>query len=316
MRIVFLDAATLAEDVVFPRPAFPHEWIDYAATPPEKVLERAQGADIIVSNKVRIEAAAIAALPGLKLIAAAATGYDNIDLAAARAAGVAVTNIRGYSADSVPEHVFALILALSRQILPYVADVRAGEWQKSGQFCFHTHSIWDLHGKRLGLIGSGDLGARTAALGRAFGMEIVFAGRKNGEPREGQIAFAELLATSDVISLHCPLNAETQNLIGDAEFAAMAKKPLLINTARGGLVDEAALERALDAGLLRGAGIDVTRPEPPPAESVIMRLAQRNDVIVTPHTAWASRESQSRMGAQLCEVLESFAAGGKLNRLD
>jgi glycerate dehydrogenase len=318
-RIAFLDAATLASAVVLPKPGFRHEWRSYPSTRPDEVFAHAGEAEIVVANKVRFDEATIAGLPKLKLIAIAATGYDMVDLEAARRHGVAVTNIRGYSIHAVPEHVFALILALARKILPYVADVRAGEWQASRQFAFHTHRIIDLHGRRLALFGSGSLGERVADLGRAFGMDVVFAGRKGQAleaPKAGFVAFEEALATADVLSLHCPLNAETQNLIGAAEFASMRKKPLLINTARGGLVDEAALERALDAGLVSGAGIDVTRPEPPPIDSAIMRLARRNDTIVTPHVAWASIEAQQILADQLGAVLSAFVAGERMNRLD
>jgi glycerate dehydrogenase len=315
-QIVFLDAETLAPGVRLPTPAFPHRWINRKHTAPGKLAAHAGDADIIVVNKVRIGARELEVLPKLELIAIAATGYDNVDVRAAREKGVAVTNIRGYSVGAVPEHVFALMLALSRNIFAYAQAVRAGRWQDGGQFCFHDFSIFDLSGKRLGLIGSGSLGARVAELGRAFGMDVVFAGRKSGATREGQTPFAEVLAASDVISLHCPLNAETENLLSDREFALMAKQPLLINTARGGIVDEEALERALDAGLVSGAGIDVTRPEPPAADSAIMRLARRPNVLATPHVGWASLEAQQILADQLGQVLESFVAGGTMNRLD
>jgi glycerate dehydrogenase len=315
-QIVFLDAATLADGILLPKPEFPHEWRNFKATAPAEVVAHAQGADIVVTNKVWVNSKAIAALPKLKLIACAATGYDNVDVAAARKTGIAVTNIRAYAVNAVPEHTFALILALQRQILPYVADVRAGQWQESGQFSFHSHRILDLCGKRLGLFGSGDLGRRVGELGKAFGMEVVFAGRRGEPQKPGYLTFDEVVATSDVLSLHCPLNDQTRNMIGLPEFSAMKKMPMLVNTSRGGLVDEEALERALDAGFVAGAGIDVTRPEPPPADSPIMRLARRPDCIVTPHVAWASREAQQTLADQLGRVLAAFVAGERMNRLD
>jgi len=315
-KIVFLDAQTLAPDVKWPALQFPHVWINHDATAPDEVAAHVGDADIVVVNKVRIGAPELAALPKVKLVALTATGFDNVDVEAAREKGVGVTNIRGYSVSAVPDHVFALILALSRNIFAYAQAVRAGRWQDNGQFCFHDFPISDLAGKRLGLIGSGSLGSRVAEIGRAFGMEVVFAARKGEAAGEGKRGFDELLATSDVISLHCPLNAQTANLLSDREFALMRKQPLLINTARGGIVDEAALERALDAGLVAGAGIDVTRPEPPPADSAIMRLARRPNVLVTPHVGWASLEAQQTLLDQLGRVLESFVAGGRLNRLD
>jgi glycerate dehydrogenase len=316
LNIVFLDAETLAPGVKLSAPDFPHTWVNFPSTTPENLLAHAAEADLIVTNKVKIDAETIGSLPKLKLIAAAATGYDHIDLAAARAKGLGVTNIRAYSVNAVPEHVFALILALARNIFAYTTSVRAGRWQDCGQFAFHDFRIFDLHGKRLGLIGSGSLGGRVAELGRAFGMDVAFAGRKGAAPEAGKLAFDEVLATSDVISLHCPLNAETTNLLAGREFTRMARKPLVINTARGGIVDEDALERALDAGQVSGAGIDVTRPEPPLADSAIMRLARRPNVLVTPHVGWASLEAQQTLADQLKQVLESFVAGERMNRLD
>jgi glycerate dehydrogenase len=315
-KIVFLDAETFAPGVALPKPGFPHQWVDYPATAPDEIAAHAGDADIVIVNKVRIGGRELDVLPKLKLVAVAATGYDNVDVAAAREKGVGVTNIRGYSVGAVPDHVFALILALSRNIFAYSAAVRAGRWQDGGQFCFHDFPIFDLSGKRLGLIGSGSLGSRVAEIGRAFGMDVVFAARKGFGAEGGKLGFDDLLATSDVLSLHCPLNAQTENLLSDREFALMAKKPLLINTARGGIVDEAALERALDAGLVAGAGFDVTRPEPPPADSAIMRLARRPNVLVTPHVGWASFGAQQALANQLKEVLESFVAGARMNRVD
>lgn len=312
--IVFLDAATLAGDVCVRPPAFPHRWIDYPATAPDEVVDRLREADIAIVNKVRIDAAALAALPRLRLIAVAATGTDCIDKAACRAAGVAVVNIRGYAGVTVPEHVFALMLALRRNVTRYRDDVRAGRWQASGQFCFHDHSIRDLAGATLGIIGEGAIGQEVAARARAFGMRVLFAAHK-GRSGLGPLytPWDEVLATSDVITLHCPLTPATEGLLAKAEFERMARQPLVLNTARGPLIVEADLEEALDRGLVSGAGLDVTLPEPPEPDSVLMRLANRPDVIVTPHVAWASLEAQQVLADQLVQLIEAFVAGNPRN---
>lgn len=312
MKVVFLYRATIAPQIKVRRPGFPHEWREYDRTSVDQIVERAQDADIIILNKVNLRAETLAQLPHLKCVAVAATGSDCIDKKAAAAQGVIVTNIRDYARATVPEHVFALILALSRSIVPYRADVLEGEWQRAAQFCFFNNPISDLAGKRLGVVGAGSLGGRVGEIGRAFGMDVVFSRRaQTGAP--DTISFQELIETSDVITLHCPLTDETRGLISDAQFAAMKRKPILINTARGGLVDEAALERALDRGLIRAAGVDVTLPEPPAADGIIMRIAARKNVILTPHTAWASEEAQQTLADQLIENVEAFARGAPRN---
>ncbi len=316
-RIVFLDRATIAPQIVVRRPDFAHEWREYQHTTVDEIAARAGEADIVILNKVPFSAETFARLPHLKLIAVAATGTDVVDKPAAQRAGVAVCNIRGYARAAVPEHVFALILALARSIAPYRDDVIAGEWQKARQFCFFTHRIIDLAGRRLAIFGSGSLGGRVAELGRAFGMDSVFVGRKGArETQPGYVSFEEALAGADVLSLHCPLTPETRGLIDWAAFQQMKKTPILINTARGGIVDEAALERALAAGLVAGAGLDVTTPEPPPAESVIMRLARRPNVLVTPHVAWASDEAQQILADQLIDNIEAFVRGAPVNLVE
>lgn len=315
-RIVFLDRATLAPEITLRRPAFAHGWTEHAQTGADQVVARARAATILILNKVQLTREAIAHLPHLKLVAVAATGTDCVDKAACAEAGIAVSNVRGYAGATVPEHTFALILALARSLVPYRADVLAGEWQKAGQFCFFTHPIGDLAGRRLGIFGSGDLGGRVAALGRAFGMDVVFADRKGAaETRPGYTPFETVIETADVLTLHCPLTPETRGLIAAPEFARMRRAPLIINTARGGLVDEEDLERALASGQVSGAGFDVTLPEPPPLDSPLMRMAKRPNVIVTPHTAWASREAQQALADQLIANIEAFAAGRPVHLL-
>lgn len=314
LKIVFLDRDTLSPETRFRPPAFAHSLVMHQNTRPDEVAARIAEADIVISNKVSIRAEAINGAKQLKLIAIAATGTDPVDLAACRAAGVTVCNVRDYAANTVPEHVFALILSLRRSIVAYRQSVIDGRWQQSGRFCFFDHPIADLAGSTLGIFGSGSLGSAVARLGEAFGMRVLRAGRKGAaEAGEGRTPFAEVLAKSDVISLNCPLNAETRGLIGRPEFALMQRRPILINASRGGLVDEEALVEALDAGQIAGAGFDVTLPEPPPADSPLMRIASRPNVVVTPHVAWASREAIQALADQLVENIELFVAGKPRN---
>lgn len=313
-RIVFLDRATIAPQITLRRPNFPHTLVEHQHTRPEEVVERLAGASIVIDNKVPLTAEVLAKLPDLKLIAMAATGTDCVDKAFAQGHGIAVANIRGYAFNTVPEHTFALMLALRRNVVPYRDDVLAGEWQKSGQFCFFNHPIHDLGGTRLGIIGEGVLGQRVADIAKAFGMTPIFAAHK-GKTGLGPLytPWDEVLETSDVITLHSPLTADTRGMIAMPEFRKMARKPLLINTARGGLVVEEDLEAALDQGLISGAGIDVTLPEPPAADGALMRIAKRPNVIVTPHVAWASDEAQQTLADQLIDNIDNFVAGRPTN---
>jgi len=309
-RIVFLDRATIAPQIHVRPPSFAHELIEHAETRADQVVERLAGASIAILNKVPISAAALEQLPALKLIAIAATGTDCVDKTACTARGVAVSNIRGYAINTVPEHTFALILALRRNIVAYRESVLAGRWQESGQFCFFDHPIRDLRGSRLGIIGEGVLGQHVADLARAFGMVPMFAAHK-GKSGLGPLytPWQEVLETSDVITLHSPLTAETRGMIAMPEFEAMKRRPLIVNTARGGLVDEAALVRALDAGLIAGAGFDVVDGEPPKPDNPLMRAAARPNVILTPHVAWASDNAMQFLADQLIDNIDAFTAG-------
>ena len=313
-KIVFLDRDTLAPQIRVRSPGFAHDYVEHARTAPAELVERLNGATIAITNKVPLPGEVLEQLHLLRMVAVAATGTDQVDKAACQRLGIAVANIRGYSVNSVPEHTFALLLALRRNLVAYRDDVLAGEWQKSGQFCFFNHPIRDLNGARLGIIGEGDLGQRVAGIARAFGMQPLFAARK-GKADWGRLytPWEEVLASSDIITLHCPLTPATRGMIGLAEFRAMQRKPLLINTARGGLVDEHALVQALDEGLISGAGFDVADGEPPTADSPMMQIAGRPNVILTPHVAWASDESQQTLADQLIDNIENFVAGKPSN---
>jgi glycerate dehydrogenase len=247
------------------------------------------------------------------MIALAATGSDNIDLDAARERQIVVSNIRDYAVRSVPEHVFALIFALRRNICAYRQSVKEGRWQEAQQFCYFDYPIRDLAGSTLGLIGSGSLGQAVASMGRALGMKVIFAQRRGQtivSNADDRLPFEQVLEQADILSLHCPLTAETQNMLGMAEFERMApRRPLLINTARGGLIDNQALEHALRQGWLGGAGIDVCTPEPPPADHILMRLLDVPNYILTPHIGWASQEAMQALANQLIENIAAFHRG-------
>lgn len=312
-RIVFLDRETLSDSVALPQVPFKHELQVYGRTAPDQVAERIADAEIVISNKVALRREHLQAAPNLKMIALAATGSDNIDLDAARERQIVVSNIRDYAVRSVPEHVFALIFALRRNICAYRQSVKEGRWQEAQQFCYFDYPIRDLAGSTLGLIGSGSLGQAVATMGRALGMKVIFAQRRGQtvvSNADDRLPFEQVLVQADILSLHCPLTAETQNMLGMTEFERMApRRPLLINTARGGLIDNQALEHALRQGWLGGAGIDVCTPEPPPADHILMRLLDLPNYILTPHIGWASQEAMQALANQLIENIAAFHRG-------
>lgn len=314
MNIVFLDRDTVSPQTNLRAPVFAHQLTVHGRTGPGEVAGRIADADIVIVNKVRLTADALKQAPRLKLIAVAATGTDNVDLKACSAQGIAVSNIRNYAIHTVPEHTFALIFALRRSICAYRESVNAGRWQDAGQFCYFDHPIRDMAGSTLGVIGDGVLGQAVAEVGKALGMRVLFSGFKD-RPAMGTLytPFEDVLARSDIITLHCPLLDETRGMIGAAEFAQMKRKPLLINTARGGLVDEEAVGPALEAGQISGAGFDVVSVEPPPPDHPFMKLNQRADFILTPHVAWASDEAIQGLADQLIHNIESFVKGQPRN---
>lgn len=314
MNIVFLDRDTFARDVRF-APLADFRWRDWPATRPEEVTTRATDAEVVLTNKVRITAEHMAALPRLRLIAATATGVDNIDIEAARRHGIAVANVRGYAVNTVPEHVFALMLALRRSLPAYRDDLRAGRWSGSNVFCLLTQPIRDLAGSTLGVVGGGSLGQAVARLGTAFGMRVLFAEHRGVTAvRPGRASFEQVLAESDVLTLHLPLTPETHHLVGAPELARMKRDAILINTARGALVDPRALVAALKSGRLAGAGIDVLDTEPPPADHPLL-AAELPNLIVTPHVAWASLEAQQRLADEVMANVAAFARGESRNRV-
>jgi glycerate dehydrogenase len=310
-HIVFLDRATLGANVRAPR--FEHAWEEYATTEADSVEPRLRAATIAITNKVPLRKEVLEKLPQLELVAMAATGYDVVDVAHCKAAGIRVVNIRDYAINTVPEHTFALILALRRNLLNYRYDVERGRWQNSRQFCFFDHPIGDLAGATLGVIGEGSIGRATAAIGLAFGMRVLFA--DHAPPKAADVEFTpfeRVLGEADVLTLHCPLTRDTHHLIGLDELRRMKRSALLINAARGGLVDERALVQALSEGWIAGAGFDVLATEPPSADDPLLALRMPN-FILTPHIAWASHGAMQRLADQLIDNIEAYVSGAPVN---
>ncbi|WP_432719816.1 D-2-hydroxyacid dehydrogenase [Jeongeupia wiesaeckerbachi] len=310
-EIVFLDRETVPAPVR--RPDAPHRWVEYAQSSTEEARERLRTATVAISNKVPLTADVIDAAPELKLIAVAATGYNIVDLAACRDRGIVVSNIRDYATAGVPEHALMLMLALKRQLLSYRRDLADGAWQRAPGFCHFGAPLHDLAGGTLTIIGSGALGQALGKLARALGMQVIFAEKKEAiSLRPGYVPFDQAIAQADVISLHCPLNERTRNMIAARELALMKPDAVLINTARGGLIDEAALLEALQAGRIGGAGLDVLIEEPPRNGNPLLDVDLPN-LIITPHIAWAGAETMQRLADQLIDNVDAFLRGEPRN---
>ncbi|WP_043306920.1 2-hydroxyacid dehydrogenase [Pseudomonas sp. ML96] len=312
-RAVFLDHSSLdlGDLDMAPLRQVVGELIQHDTCTAEQVAERLQGAQVAISNKVHMSAATLAACPELKLILVSATGTNNVDLAAARERGITVANCQGYGTASVAQHALMLLLNLATRLPDYQAAVRDGAWQRSSQFCLLDFPIIELQGKTLGILGHGELGGAFARLAEALGMRVLYGALPGRPARADRLALSELLPQVDALSLHCPLNEQTRNLIGAAELALMKPQALLINTARGGLVDEQALADTLRAGHLGGAAFDVLSEEPPRNGNPL--LAQDIPrLIITPHNAWGSREARQRIVGQLSENARAFFAGAPI----
>lgn len=293
----------------------------YASTSPAEVAARIADRAIVIVNKVDLRREQLAAARQLKLICLAATGTDNVDLAAARELGIAVCNIRNYGTPSVVQHVFGLILCLTLRLPEVQAAVRDGAWQRSAHFCLLDYPVRELAGRTLGILGYGQLGREVAAVGRALGMHVVASQslRPAGAGRQGddgapvtRLPLPELARNADVLSLHCPLTPATRQVVNSGLLGTMKPDAVLINTARGGLVDNDALLLALQSGRLGGAGIDVL-PEEPPAAGHPLLAARLPNLIVTPHIAWAARESRQRALDEVLQNIREFLSGGRRN---
>lgn len=315
-KIVFLDRATIPKHIELPRLTVEHEWQEYDFTSPEQVFERIYNADIVITNKVVLTGDVLAQLPNIKLIAVSATGVNNVDIEHCRANNIAVSNVQGYATRSVPEHVIGMMFALRRNLMGYHHDIAAGEWQRNKQFCFFTHPIGDIADSTMGIIGGGALGRATAELANALGMNVVFAERKGAaEFRDGYLPFETVLKQADVISLHCPLSEETRNMVAEQEFSQMKPNAILINTGRGGLVDEIALVDALKKRQIAGAGVDVFTQEPADIDNPLLANMDLPNLLLTPHVAWGSDSAISQLAQILISNIEAFVAGKEQNRV-
>jgi len=287
----------------------------YKMTDPKDVISRSENAEVVITNKVNINSSHIAALNSTRLICVAATGINNIDVQAATRKGICVTNVTGYATASVVQHTFSLILALVTRYNEYQIAVRTGRWQQSQVFCLLDYPIRELSGKTLGIIGYGVLGKAVAQVAKAFGMKVLVSARKAEIPSGGRTSMEQTLSTSDVISLHCPLTSDTINLIDEPEFHIMKPTAFLINTARGGIINETALLDAVTDGTIAGAGIDVVSEEPPKNGNPLLDAGLPN-LIVTPHIAWASLESRQRVVNEVALNIAAFLRGESRNSVN
>jgi glycerate dehydrogenase len=279
-----------------------------------KIAERITDADVALVNKLDLTRELLSGAPHLKLVALAATGTNNVDLSAARERGIAVCNVRAYCTASVVQHVWGLILTLTQHVGEFSRLAKDGSWARDEAGVVLSHSIRELHGRTFGVVGWGELGRGAARIAEAFGMQVKIANRPGSSPQSGRVPLDQLLATADIVSLHCPLNVATRGLIGARELKLMKPDALLINTARGALIDGVALAAALKAGLLGGAGIDVL-PQEPPAPDEPLLDGQIPNLIVTPHIAWAAREARQRCIDEMAANIRDFHSGGRRGRV-
>ena len=313
MKIVLLDRVTIPSHIAIPKPNFPHEWVEYERTSPEQTVERMQGAQIAITNKVIFNREVMQKLPDLKLIALLATGMNNIDLVAAKELGITVKNVTGYSVVTVPEHVIGFIFNFKRSLTGWYNDQLSGKWSDSKQFCYFDYPITDVRGYTLGIIGKGCIGSEVGRLASALGMNVLYAEHRHATTcREGYTPFEEVLKQSDIVTLHCPLTENTQNLINKETLSLFKRGALLINTGRGPLVNELDLLEALQSGRLGGAALDVLVKEPPPKDHPLIIGAQTMpNLIITPHVAWASDSAITTMVNKVRSNIEEFYQTGK-----
>ena len=307
MKAVFLDLKSFINNISLA--AIEAQVTDltcYDVTPPELVVERSINAEVIITNKVVLNRDVMSKLPHLKLICVAATGTNNIDIPAANALGIEVMNVSGYSTNSVSQYVFAQLLEFYSSTNESIQRVRQGQWQQSPLFCVHSSKFDELAGKTIGIVGYGDIGKNIANIAQAFGMNVIIAERANETKiRAGRVSFNEVLKTADIVSLHCPHTPETEHLFSHEQFANMQPHAIIINTARGAIIDNSALLSALNNKTIAGAILDVLEQEPPPADHILLK-PQPENLFITAHIAWASSQAQQKLLNLIGENIKQF----------
>lgn len=317
MKIAILDAKTLGSDVDLSGFSRYGEVAVHATTPSEERFSRVKGADIVVTNKVVIDKEIMDHAPGLKLICISATGTDHVDLEYARTKGIAVANVAGYSTRSVAQHTFAILLYLLESLNYYDEYVKSGQYARNDMFTHIGRPFSELDGKRWGIIGLGKIGREVAKIATAFGCEVVHysTSGKNLTEEFRNLSLEELLKSSDIVSIHAPLNEKTKYLIGYSQLKWMKPAAILINVGRGGIVNEKDLAQALDEGLLHGAGLDVLEKEPIAAENPLLKIKEKEKLLITPHIAWTSIEARKRLVDEILLNIEAYLKGPMRNRV-
>lgn len=307
MKAVFLDRSSFPDTIQFAYPEGITEIIEYPNSKPEDVKKRIEGASIVLTNKVVLTKEVIERAHNLKLVQVTATGINNVAAKACEDKGIALQNVDGYSSISVPEHTFALLLALRRNLIAYINDVKSGKWANSEFFCCLDYPIKDLANTTLAIVGKGVIGNKVADIAKVFGMKVIFVEHKNAETvRDGYVSFHAAIQQADVISLHCPLTDTTKDMIGEAEFNKMKSDAILLNMGRGGIVNEQALIKALTDKTIMGAGFDVATQEPMPQDHPLQALTKLPNFLLTPHIAWGSNEAMQTLANIAMDKINQF----------
>lgn len=318
MKICFLDAKTMGNDIDLNALTQFGDFSQYETTKPEEVYERSKDCEIIIANKVIFQKDLLSKLKKLKIICLTATGYNTVDVKVAKELGIAVCNVSGYSTTGVVQHTFSLALSLLSSVAQYDEFVKSGEYAKSDIFCHYGPTIHELAGMTWGIIGLGEIGRGVARVAEAFGCRIIYYSTSGGNNNSSyeKVELDQLLSNADIVSIHCPLNDKTKGLIDYKKISMMKKSSILLNLGRGGILNETDLVRALKEGLIKGAGLDVLQVEPLPEDSPLLEIKDSGRLVITPHVAWASFESRTRLINEVCENIISFLKGEKRNRVD